>query len=109
MSDSTTEILAWLQMWFKQQSNGDWEHRYGVSIETLDNPGWSVKIDLAETSLSSKGFSKLWENHGENNWIMCRVENKKFEGAGDAEKLLSILTIFKKWTLSEQEFEGHDT
>lgn len=101
MSNSTVEILTWLQLWFKQQANGDWEHQYGVSIESLDNPGWSVKIDLTETNLSSKSFPKLSEDNGSNNWIMCRVENGKFEGAGDTMKLEKILKIFKDWASRE--------
>jgi hypothetical protein len=36
---SMGEILPWLQGWYATQCDGDWEHEYGVSIETLDNPG----------------------------------------------------------------------
>ncbi|UCH44768.1 MAG: hypothetical protein JSV11_10785 [Nitrospiraceae bacterium] len=35
-----------LNRWYINQCNGDWEHQYGIVIETLDNPGWRVKIDL---------------------------------------------------------------
>ena len=43
--------LARLEAWYLRQCNGDWEHLYGVTIETLDNPGWSVTIDLTGTKL----------------------------------------------------------
>lgn len=49
---------ARIDQWHKSNCNGDWEHSYGVTIETLDNPGWWVKIDLAETpqeNLTAKG------------------------------------------------------
>ncbi|MFE2849501.1 Imm53 family immunity protein, partial [Streptomyces scopuliridis] len=39
MSDSEP-LLDWLQNWYTQQCDGDWEHEWGVKIATLDNPGW---------------------------------------------------------------------
>jgi hypothetical protein len=39
--------LTWLMRWYLAECNGDWEHSYGVRVETLDNPGWSLKIDSA--------------------------------------------------------------
>jgi hypothetical protein len=37
-------LIEQIQGWYAAQCNGDWEHRYGVSIDTLDNPGWSVTL-----------------------------------------------------------------
>lgn len=36
------EMNDWLSNWHKLNCNGDWEHTYGIKIETLDNPGWLV-------------------------------------------------------------------
>ncbi|WP_338708672.1 MULTISPECIES: Imm53 family immunity protein [Paenibacillus] len=36
--------LKWLQNWYHENCNGDWEHSYDVKIDTVDNPGWSVEI-----------------------------------------------------------------
>ena len=38
-----------LSDWYESNCNDDWEHGYGVKIETLDNPGWLVQIDLFGT------------------------------------------------------------
>jgi Immunity protein 53 len=38
--------------------DGDWEHSSGVSIGTIDNPGWSLDVELAETNLAAL-FSTL--------------------------------------------------
>lgn len=38
-----------IQSWFAERCNGEWEHEFGITIETLDNPGWRVRIDLAGT------------------------------------------------------------
>ena len=46
-------MLTWLEGWYTRCCDGEWEHRYGVCIETLDNPGWLIRIDLTGTDLGS--------------------------------------------------------
>jgi hypothetical protein len=43
--------LARLRAWYSARCDGNWEHEHGVKIDTLDNPGWSVVIDLEGTDL----------------------------------------------------------
>lgn len=50
-----------LQRWYNKQCNGSWEHQYGVSIDTLDNPGWTVVIDLVGTDLESMRMEPIVE------------------------------------------------
>jgi hypothetical protein len=92
--------IKWLEEWYKSYCNGDWEHGYGVKIETLDNPGWTVKIDLYDTELEDKEFSKLFIDNSDDDWIACKVEDKKFKGAGDPNKLEEIIKVFKEWVES---------
>nr|TKK07812.1 hypothetical protein SrhCFBP13529_11555 [Stenotrophomonas rhizophila] len=40
-----------LQKWYADQCDGDWEHSFGIRIDTLDNPGWTVSVDLTDTAL----------------------------------------------------------
>ncbi|CAN5332574.1 hypothetical protein BH18ACI2_BH18ACI2_12670 [soil metagenome] len=51
-------VLADLQKWYESQCNEDWEHQYGVTIGTLDNPGWTVTIDLVNTDLEGREFEE---------------------------------------------------
>ena len=88
--------MEWLQEWYSKQCDGTWEHTYGTKIETLDNPGWKVEIDLNDTKYQSL-VKSLKINLGETDWIVCSVDNKKFKGVGDATKLNEILHVFKKW------------
>ena len=53
-----TDSLAQLQQWYLSNCNGDWEHTYGVSIGTLDNPGWSLKIELTGTSCDGRDLAR---------------------------------------------------
>jgi hypothetical protein len=41
--------LQRLQQWYRAQCNGDWEHSYGVMVDTLDNPGWRTGRELSRT------------------------------------------------------------
>jgi len=87
-------LIEQIQAWYAAQCNGDWEHQYGVSIETLDNPGWSVIVDLFGTNLEDIRFQAYQEDKGEDDWIFCEVNGSKFIGRGSPGKLQPILEIF---------------
>lgn len=93
--------LIWLLKWFERQCDGDWEHGNGISIVTLDNPGWHVVIDITETELEFKDFKKIVVERTENDWYRCFVREGKFEGACGPLNLLEILNVFQIW--AEQE------
>jgi len=63
----------------------------------LDNPGWRVIVDLAETPLATKVFTDVREEKTDADWLICRVRDGKFEGFGDPIKLVRILSIFRTW------------
>jgi hypothetical protein len=92
-----------LQEWYLSQCNENWEHTYGVSIGTLDNPGWSLEVDLTGTNLNdiefkelSYGVSKEPETSG-HDWIHCKVKDHKFSGYGGPRKLEEIINVFLVW------------
>ena len=92
-----------LQRWYYAQCNGDWEHQYGVTIQTCDNPGWLVKIDLVGTALETVPFDAIHEDVDEagwqqsDRWLHCRVVGNVWQGAGDETKLQRILEVFLAW------------
>jgi hypothetical protein len=81
------------QNWYKSQCNGDWEHTFQVKIETVDNPGWSITIDLEDTSLESAEF-KLTQHNGEFDWFTIIAADKKYSAAGDPDKLEFLIEYF---------------
>ena len=88
-----------LQKWFASQCNEDWEHQHGVRIETLDNPGWWVRIDLRNTLLEDSPFTGVSRGNSEfdASWIDCKVQDEEFRGTGGAENLFELLQIFLDW------------
>jgi hypothetical protein len=100
-----TNPFQHLQNWYEQHCNGDWEHQYGVRIETLDNPGWEVSIDLADTSLLTCAFEEISIEREENDWVRCRVREGRYEGFGGPRNLEELVRVFLAWA-EESEVQG---
>jgi hypothetical protein len=112
------DTLADIQDWFQKHCNGEWEHRYGISIETCDNPGWHVRISTKGTTLENKPFEMVSEDLPEEwinqalglvkapftcaepsseHWLICYVKGGEFNGVGDPSRLSQILGLFLDW------------
>ena len=97
--------IEWLQRWYASCCDGKWEHAYGVKIDTLDNPGWSLEIDLEETDLEGVPFAEIREgtfvetfpDPDLSSWQHCKVENSKFIAFGGADDLEAIVLTFVEW------------
>ena len=98
--------LEKLQEWYLSQCDQNWEHEYGIKINTLDNPGWALFIDLSDTELDGLDFSDYSYGLGHeaetsgDNWIICKVEKQKFTGFGGPQKLEEMIDIFLSWVKS---------
>ena len=90
------------QEWYKNNCNGEWEHDYGVEIGTIDNPGWSLEINLVGTKLENIKFKRIEIERKEDDWVHCWVENKVFNAACGPLNLEEVLEIFLKWALKEK-------
>jgi len=88
--------LEWLQHWYKSNCDDCWEHTYGISISTLDNPGWAVDIDLADTPFEEIEDFSTELDQGETDWLSYRVRDKKFWARGDESKLNEIIARFQE-------------
>jgi hypothetical protein len=93
----TTDILTWLQCWYHAQTDGNWEHQCGISIATIDNPGWRVVIELHGTPLANKSFARIETETSESDWMQCWVDCGAFHSACGSHNLTEALTIFRKW------------
>jgi len=71
-----------------------WEHGSGIKIETIDNPGWHVEINLEGTSAEGKKLDKIFIEKKESDWLYLEIKEKLFIGAGDPDKLNEIVRKF---------------
>jgi hypothetical protein len=92
--------IDFLQTWYLGQCNGEWEHVQGVTIETLDNPGWMITVDLAGTPLADRSMSAVQEERSARDWLSCEVDHNQFRGQGDPLKLGAILQVFQDWAIA---------
>ncbi|NLF38406.1 hypothetical protein GX586_03110 [bacterium] len=92
-----------IQKWYHSQCDGEWEHSWGLKIATLDNPGWSLEIDLIGTSLEQTPFEPVEYHIGkdscpdDDDWYVCKLENKVFKAFAGPCHLRAILQVFLHW------------
>ena len=105
---NTPDDLTWVMHWYLAQCDEDWEHEFGVTIDTLDNPGWSLLVDLDGTALEGLHFKPIYEGVSEAEqpvqglvgdvpWLVCRVEGSKFKGWGGPRELGRLISAFRTW------------
>lgn len=96
-----------IQQGYRNQCDDDWEHAYGVKIDTLDNPGWSLPVDLIGTALEQAPFDPIAYRVGENSepegedWYVCKTEDSQFKGFGGPNHLKTLLNVFLSWAEKE--------
>lgn len=90
-----------IQNWYAAQCDGDWEHQHGVKIETLDNPGWSVSVNLSDTALEGIQFNEVEDNYDHaKDWMCCKVDGTTFKGVCGPHRLEDVLRVFLDWERS---------
>jgi hypothetical protein len=98
--------FSWLSRWYLSHCDDEWEHAYGVRIDTLDNPGWSLKIDLTATSLQDKAFERVTQGepsddlkgwHRTGSWWIASVQNGQFEAFCGPLDLSAAIGVFRRW------------
>ncbi|MFD7844827.1 immunity 53 family protein [Nocardia sp. NPDC059764] len=90
-------VLDWLQSWYAAQCDGDWEHGWGLRIETLDNPGWLVKIDLEKTDLADQEYPRQQIDRSEHDWVHAWTAGQTFHLACGPRNLTEALALFRVW------------
>jgi Immunity protein 53 len=97
----TADPFEFLSEWYESHCDGIWEHQYGVEISTIDNPGWSIAIDLVGTELAKSDFSTITSDAPGSNWYHCRKVGERFESACGPASLRDVLKIFANWASQE--------
>jgi len=91
------DAISDLEQWYASQCDGDWEHRYGVKIDALDNPGWLLHIDLQGTRRQDAKLEMVRINRADNDWIQYWVEKRQFNIACGPKNLSEAVALFVRW------------
>jgi hypothetical protein len=94
---ASESVLAELQQWYRDQCDGDWEHDNGITITTLDNPGWQVEINLDATGLVGGTFDRVEVDRSDDSWICAWVEGGRWRAACGPLDLKETLHLFLAW------------
>lgn len=91
----------WLQEWFEHNSLHEQVPEKLLTLSTLDNPGWILKVKVEETDLENRPFSNLQIDREDWDWYHCFVREGRFLGAGGSRNLVEILDVFQTWSRQE--------
>jgi hypothetical protein len=92
-----TSALDRLQAWYLSQCDAQWEQANGVHIESLDNPGWQVRIDLLGTRWAGRPFDVRQEDRAEHDWLRCWVTGTQWHAAAGPCNLDEAIEVFLDW------------
>ncbi|MEU5895079.1 Imm53 family immunity protein [Streptomyces venezuelae] len=90
-------MMDFLQSWYRSQCDGDWKHEFGIRIETLDNPGWNIEIDLTGTDVEGRTLPKtdMWKSPG-GRWLWLSSDGQKFTASCDSISMDHAILRFKE-------------
>jgi hypothetical protein len=98
-------VVERLQEWYRAQCDGEWEHTHGIRIDTLDNPGWALEIDLNDTELASKKFEEIdFSTDVKWDWYRCRIKDAKFQAFCGPSRLVDVIAIFSAWAFPTSDY-----
>jgi hypothetical protein len=96
------DVLSRLAAWYAEQLDGDWEHDYGITITSLDNPGWWLKVDLTGTELAGGRYPKTEVRRSDTDWLVGYIEEVKFQVACGPGNLEEAIELFLTWAASQR-------
>jgi hypothetical protein len=94
VKESSVNGISLLERWYSARCNGTWEHGYGVKIDTIDNPGWTVRIGLHGTAKQNSKLERVKLDRTEDNWIHYRTEKSEFHIRCGARNLSEAIQLF---------------
>lgn len=92
--------LSWLATWFASQCDGEWESDYGLTLESVNNPGWALGIDLDGTGIDPDAFTTVADQRTEHDWVEAKVMDGVFHGGCSPENLNELVGIFRAFVES---------
>jgi hypothetical protein len=87
-------MLDALQAWFVAHCDGNWEQEYGVTIGTVEDPGWEVRIDVVGTALAGSVIPRERTARAPEDWFEVWCDGYTFHAVGGPQNLDELLGSF---------------
>jgi hypothetical protein len=87
--------LEFLVAWYGAHCDGDWEHQFGISITTLDNPGWYLTVNVTGTEVEERSFARVEVERSDTDWVFYWCDGSRFTAACGAANLVESLGYFR--------------
>ncbi len=70
---------------------------FGILIETNEEPGWTISIDLEDTDLEGLKFNQIDRSISAHDWLHCSVKGNEFLVKTSSKNVLESIRIFRNW------------
>jgi len=98
------QVWSELLEWWQKQCDGEWEREFGLTVQSMADPGWIVKVDLAYTNYNLTKFKPVSTKSSDADWMECKIEQAgvwspdaefcHFVGMGGSNNLENIIRYF---------------
>jgi Immunity protein 53 len=76
-------------------------------LNTLDNPGWTLTVDLDQTSWANGQVERRFTERTEQDWVHWKVANNQFRAERGPGNLVELLVIFRSWIETTPPITNH--
>lgn len=90
--------VDWLSRWCGERRNCG--RPVSITIDTLDNPGWSLKVELGADESSDVPHSTTASTSNPHDWTAIRLESGRFEGFGGPLSLGALLAALGRLSVA---------
>jgi hypothetical protein len=91
------EVLGALQAWYAAHCDGNWEQEYGVTIGTVEDPGWELRVDLVGTPLEGSALERERDARTPDDWCEAWSDGYTFHAVGGAHNLEALVDSFVRF------------
>jgi hypothetical protein len=102
------KMINWLQNWVFQNCDGKWGKINRIFLRNIDNPGWLLTLQLANSRYENKHVPKMKIDRTENDWCHCFIDDEKFVDTGGPCNLNEMLNYFKDFVEDVKEVNNPD-
>ena len=87
--------IAWFEKWYANETYKNHGKKIEIKIETVENSGWKIYVDLKNTDFRRKDIEKEENYKTKYNWYKAEIKKNEFIGEGDFTKLSFLIRKFR--------------